>query len=165
VDEVDELMTELRGYLSQPVRLPYQASAIVKLLFLLSSVYHLENDPGVAELGEAFSAAYDAGLRDELLANQVRYASRLATAPGKLIYEEMFKLFSLLEEIHALRVMGYAVDESLLQQMEADVRARFSEQRKLAQLIAEDGVKEWNRSLWWYAENLRKPGSGGRPIS
>jgi hypothetical protein len=156
VDEVDELMTELRGYLSQPVRLPYQASAIVKLLFLLSSVY---------QLGEAFSAAYDAGLRDELLANQVRYASRLATAPGKLIYEEMFKLFSLLEEIHALRVMGYAVDESLLQQMEADVRARFSEQRKLAQLIAEDGVKEWNRSLWWYAENLRKPGSGGRPIS
>jgi hypothetical protein len=93
----------------------------------------------------------------ELLANQTRYASRLASAPGKLIYEEIHKLFSLLDEVHALRATGHSADEALLQQMNVDVRARFAAQREEVRLVAEDRVEDWNRSFWWYADNLDQP--------
>jgi hypothetical protein len=50
---------------------------------------------------------------DELAAYQVRCATRVASAPGDLIYEEMHKLFSLLDEVYALRETRHPVDRSL----------------------------------------------------
>lgn len=70
----------------------------------------------------------------------------------------MHKLFSLMDEVYALRETGHPVDVALLQQMEADVRARFAAQPTVARLVAEDRAADWNRSLWWYADNLRQRG-------
>jgi hypothetical protein len=155
MEHIDELIRRTSFILSRPIALPGQASEVVFNIFLLSEVYHLADDPRVRGLLEAFHDAYSAR-EDELLPSRVRYASRLAGAPGELIYEEMHLLFSLLDQIYALQAMGYSVDESLLRQMRADVQARFSAQRKMARLVAEDKVKEWNRRLWWYADN-RQP--------
>jgi hypothetical protein len=102
--------------------------------------------------------ANDGESGNDSLEQQARYASRLASAPGNLIYEEMHKLFSLLDDVHALRAAGHSADAVLLQQMDADARARFAAQRKMARLVAEDRAEEPNRSLWWYADNLRQPG-------
>lgn len=155
--DADDLIKETRHYLSH-LRLPHQASAVVMNLFLLSDVYQLADDPRVMELREAFHNAYGGETEDELAEHQVRYAARLASAPGDLIYEEMHKLFSLMDEVYALRETGHPVDVALLQQMEADVRARFAAQPTVARLLAEDRAEDWNRSLWWYADNLRQRG-------
>lgn len=154
MSDIDDLMDEIRGYLAH-LTLPHQASAIVMDLFLLSDVHHLSDDPRVTELRKRFQASYGTEAQDQLLDHQVRYASRLACAPGKLIYEEMHKLFSLLDEVHALRASGYSGDDALLRQMNTDVRSRFAAQQKMARLVAEDKVEEWSRPLWWYADNLQ----------
>jgi hypothetical protein len=153
-DDVDDLITQTQLALSRSSRLPADASEVALNLFLLSEVYHRSEDRRVAELRDRFHAEFSA-VEPQLLTNQARYASRLASAPGELLFEEMSKLFSLLEEIYALRTMGYHADASLLQQMDDDVRARFAAQRKLAQVAAQSGVQEWSRSLWFYADNLR----------
>jgi hypothetical protein len=159
VEHIDELISRTSFVLSRPITLPGQASEIVFKIFLLSQIYHLADDPRVRGLLEIFHDTYGSQ-EDELLPSRVRYASRLACAPGELIYEEMHLLFSLLDQIHALQAMGYSVDESLLQQMGAEVRKRFSAQRKMARLAAEDSAEEWNLPLWWYSDNLQRPRSG-----
>jgi hypothetical protein len=93
MENVDEFISRTSFVLSRPITLPGQAGEIVFNIFLLSEVYHLADDPRVRGLLDAFHDAY--GSREgELLPSRVRYASRLACAPGELIYEEMHLLFS-----------------------------------------------------------------------
>lgn len=147
------MFSEASFILSRPIKLPAEAANVVFNIFLLSEIYHLGDDPRVRRLREEFHDAYG-GKEDALLPDVVRSASRLARAPRDLIYEEMHLLLSDLDVIHALRAMGYSVDESLLREMEADVRKRFSAQRRAARLAAGDKAKDWNRGFWWYSENL-----------
>jgi hypothetical protein len=158
MENVDELISETSFILSRPITLPARATTVVYNVFLLSEIYHLGDDPRVRRLWKEFHEAYGSK-EDELLPGLVRYTSRLARAPGELIYEEIHLLLSDLDVIHALQAMGYSVDESLLRQMEADVRDRFLAQRKAVRLAAEDKAKDWNRGFWWYSENLRPPRS------
>jgi len=151
---IDDLIRETEKAFAGAVRLPHQAGAIAMNLFLLSTVCRLAKDPRVADLQEKFRQAIHSAPFEDLLANEVRYASRLARAPGLLIYEEMHKLFSLCDEVHALVALGYEPDEELAQRFEDDVRSRFAAQPKDAHLVAVANAEDWNRSLWWYAENL-----------
>lgn len=150
--DVEDLIDQARLALSRRSRRAADASAAAKALFLLE-VYDRGEDPRVIDLRERFHETFG-GMEGEMLPSRIRYASRLAMPPGELIYEEMHKLFSLLDEVYALRAMGYSADEATLQQMDADVRARFAAQPKMARFVAEDKAKEWNRSCWWYADNL-----------
>ena len=93
------------------------------------------------------------GMKD-LISTQAAYAKRLASSPGPLLYEEMHKLFSLCDEIRALRYLGLTLTISECEDLEAAIRERFSIERGKAKLVAEDRVERWNREWWWYAENL-----------
>jgi hypothetical protein len=151
--DVEDLIDEARRALARIPRRPADASVVAEALFRLEAVYGRDEDPRVIELRERFHETFG-GIEAEMLPSQVRYVSRLASAPGELIYEEMHKLFSLLDEVYALRAMGYSTAEAALQQMDTDVRARFAAQDEMARLVAEDKVKGWNRSCWWYANRL-----------
>jgi hypothetical protein len=123
-------------------------------LFLLAEVHGLAADPVVLDLLATFDAALHSVDMADVLERQLRYACTLANAPGTLLYEEMHKLVSLCDEVHALRSLGYHADQELIAQFEADVRARFAAERGTANIAAQHQARTWNRALWWYAENL-----------
>jgi hypothetical protein len=150
--DAEDLIDEARRTLSRRSARPRDASMVAKALFLLE-VHGRGEDPRVIDLRGRFHETFG-GMEGEMLPSRIRYASRLASPPGELIYEEMHKLFSLLDDVYALRATGYSADQAALQQMDADVRARFAAQPEMARLVAEDRVKGWNRSCWWYADNL-----------
>jgi hypothetical protein len=152
--DVEDLIDDARRALARVPRRPADASVAAEALFLLEAVYGRDEDPRVIDLRERFHETLG-GIEAEMLPSRVRHVSRLASAPGELIYEEMHKLFSLLDEVHALHAMGYSSDQAAQQQMDADVLARFATQDEMTRLIAEDKVKGWNRSCWWYAHSLR----------
>jgi hypothetical protein len=150
----EDLIRQAEEALARPLRLPYQASAIATRLYKLSNVHQLADDDRVVALQQRFHDVLEQAELPNILGNQLEYASRLASAPGPLIYEEMHKLFALCDEIHALRSQGFRADDALVRQFEDDVRRRFAAQPKEAMLAAQYNVKKWNRTLWWYAENL-----------
>jgi hypothetical protein len=152
--KIDTLLRDTEEMLARPMERPHQASAIAMNLFLLSLVHGLAQDPRVMVLRAGFEQALQRAEMTDLLGRQLEYASQLATAGRSLLYEEMHKLLSLCDEIHALRALGFDVDQEFLRRYEGDVRSRFDVQRKQARMVAEDKAEPWNRNLWWYAENL-----------
>jgi hypothetical protein len=155
MDSAKTRLGRVKAALAQPLKLHYQASSIALDLYLLRAVQGFANDAEVKELVARFrDLVHTAGL-DDLLANQIRYAVRIAAADGQLLYEEIDKLMSLCDEIHALRGLGFFADEQSVEHFEAAVRARLRAQPKEARIVAEHQARDWNRSLWWYAESLR----------
>jgi hypothetical protein len=150
--DADRLIKQARRELARPVRVKDDAALIALRLYLLSDVCRLADDPRVTELRDLFRENSGGWSGDELLASRVEYASRLANSP--LMMEEMFKLFSLLDEIHALQALGFSVDEPVFRQLEADLRVRFRAQGAIAGMAALALAEEWNRSRWWYAERI-----------
>jgi hypothetical protein len=150
----DELIEEAEVALRRTLRLPHQAASIALNVFLLSEVLGLAADPRVRDLALRLDVAIRAANLEEVLSSQLRYAVGLASAPGCLGYEEMQKLFSLCDEIHALRALGFPADAKLLAEFEASVRARFVAQHAEARIAARHGVEPWSRTLWWFSENL-----------
>jgi hypothetical protein len=152
--DTEELLRESEAALARPIVSRHVASALAMNLFLLASVAGLADDPRVIELRARFEdAVHRAGFRD-LAATQASYAIRLATAPGRLEYEEMHKVLSLANEIHALRQLGFSLD-GRSDELDASLHDRFAIQRREARMAAEDKVEDWNRGLWWFAENLK----------
>jgi hypothetical protein len=152
VTDADLLLKQAKRQLSRPWRTGADAAEITLLLYLLSEVCGLADHPRVAELRERFRQDCGGWSGDPLLASRVEYASRLANST--LMMEEMFKLFSLLDEIQALQALGFSVDEPRFRQLEADLRVRFKAQGHIAGMAALAGAEEWNRSRWWYAERI-----------
>ena len=151
---VEDLIQDAQVALGRPLKLPHQAASVAMNLFLLTQVHGLAEDRRVRDLGERFEAAVRAAGLEDVLSSQLRYAIRLASAPGRLIFEEIHKLFSLCDEIHALRALGFTADAQLFADFEASVRARFAAQRADARTAAKHGVEPWSRNLWWFAENI-----------
>ena len=154
METTDDLMRATEAALRQPALPPYRLSSIALRLYLLTAVHHLADVARVARMRQQFHDALARAEAPDVLTHQIRYALRLANAPGPLIYEEMHKLFSLCDEIHALRSLGLPADDALLRQFDRDVRRRFAAQPNEARLAAEYNVADWSRPLWWYAENL-----------
>jgi hypothetical protein len=164
-ETVDRLVHNARQALSRPITMPGQAAAVAEELFLLAQVHGLATDPVVLDLLATFDAALHSADMADVLEHRLRYACTLANAPGILLYEEMYKLVGLCDEVHALRSLGYHADQGLISHFEADVRARFAAERGTANLAAQHLVGPWNRSLWWYAENLLRSARPAPPTA
>ena len=89
-----------------------------------------------------------------VLDHQMNYANRLSYDKWDLEYEEMHKLFSLADEIWALKALGLPFSRSLYAKFEKGLRHRFEREPGKARLVAEDRVDDWNRDRWWY-KNLK----------
>ena len=150
----EELIRETEEMLAQPIKLPHQVATIGENLYLLAFVHGLDRDAHVDRLRTEFREAVRSARLEHVLESHLRYAIRLATTTGQLIYEETHKLFSLCDEIHALRKIGFMADYKLIGEFEASVRSRFAAERRQSRLVAEDKLEDWKRSLWWYSENL-----------
>lgn len=149
-----KLLDSVRRALDRPFRLAHQAGAVAMDLFRLRSLHGLAGDPQVDALVARFGERLREADLDDLLGHQLRYIVRLASASGPLEYEEMHKLFSLCDEVHAIRSLGLSSDPALVDEFDTVVHERFMAQRRTAVLVAEDRAEPWNQELWWYAENL-----------
>jgi hypothetical protein len=150
----DDLIEEMQHALGRPLRLPGDAASIALNVFLLTQVHGLAANPRVRDLAARLDAAIREANLEEVLSNQLRYAIRLGMAPGRLIWEEMDKLLSVCDEIHALHALGFTASDQLQAEFEISVRKRFTSQRAEARIAAGQSVETWNRTMWWFAENL-----------
>lgn len=82
------------------------------------------------------------------------YAIRLAQAEGELIYEEMHKLFSLIDNLENLLEFGFELDSHKLEEVHNVILARLSQQKRMARLVAEDKGKDDRRTRWHYSYAL-----------
>lgn len=132
--------------------MPHQAAAIGRTVFLLRTGTRHDD---IHELIDGFKVSLRRWGLETIVENQVQYASRVAAHDDDLIYEEMHKLFSLRDEIHGLVEIGISSTPSSVEQLDALMRHRFQRQRHMAELVAQDCVADWNKSLWWYSENVK----------
>jgi hypothetical protein len=105
-----ELLEELQHKLQVPPRLPGSAAELGYEVFLLSKELQSCNDPDGARLTRTYHEYVTNHKCFGMVQNQIEYAIRLASDQGDLLYEEMSKLFSLRDEIEALKTLGYVGD-------------------------------------------------------
>lgn len=136
-------------------RLHHQVAAIASELWALVRRDGREAmEVASADLKAMFADAVDKKGMTDIANHQAAYAIRLAGSPGDLLYEEMHKLFSLADELHALQAMGCAVSTATAAAFEARVRERIRRQSAMARSVARDRVDSMSRDLWWYGEAL-----------
>jgi hypothetical protein len=149
-----ELLEELQHKLQVPPRLPGSAAELGYEVFLLSKELQSCNDPDGARLTRTYHEYVTNHKCFGMVQNQIEYAIRLASDQGDLLYEEMSKLFSLRDEIEALKTLGYVGDREGYIRCEQALRNRFQREKRKAQLVAQDRANQWNRGWWWYVENV-----------
>ncbi len=152
--DLEELLQETQELLARRAMSRPQASALGLNVLLLTDLAGAADEVERDLLRRRFDDAIRAAAFEDLAVTQTDYAIQLASAPGPLIYEEMHKLLSLANEIHALRRLGFALGDDRVEELGVELRRRFDLQRREARMAAQDKVEDWNRGLWWIAENL-----------
>lgn len=153
----DGLLKTIQGELKKQPRLPCHAAALGYRLFALAITQGSPGDEEVEGIVDEFRAYVKTHQLEDLLNHQIRYAMRLTE--GDLIFESMFQLFSLCDEIEALRQIGLEVDVQVYADFQSAVRERIQKQRKVANVAAGCLVEDWKRAWWWYeilAKKARK---------
>ncbi len=89
--------------MSLPVKWPHQVTTIALELFLLL-IHSKKTDQDVKSLRASFLALLPVWKFEDITNIQANYAIRIADEKGQLEYEEMHKIFSLCDEIHALEI-------------------------------------------------------------
>src|SRR5947209_7012692 len=118
----DELVASVSGKLAKQPELPYQAAALGYQLHMLMVCYGGDRDEELKGLAGAFRAYIENHHLEELVANQIEYVSRLINSGRKLEYEEIHKIFSLCDEIEALRRLGLECDDATYLQYQNGLR-------------------------------------------
>ncbi len=104
-----------------------------------------------AELRHAFLGALEISGMTDVLANQIQYAVGLANCRRELLYEEMHKLYCLLDEIEALRSLGLAAERAAVETLDRAIRRRFEREPRKARIAAQQNMEDWNNAHWWYS--------------
>lgn len=145
-----ELKRSARQALQQKSKiLAHRVSSLAFMIFQLHDICGLD-DQEVQEIDAMFRVMASSLGELDLVEHQIKYASRLAEYEGDLLYEEMHKLFSICDEIHALVSLGFGSEEEQMEQLAKSLRSRFNRQPGIASLVADDRREDWNRGLWWY---------------
>jgi hypothetical protein len=128
----------------------HQAAAIGRQLHKLQSRADLAMDRRIGMLVNRYFTLLSSWGLEDLLQRQTDYAIVLASAEGELEYEEIHKLFSLCDEISALESLGLKHDIAQRSRFESAVRKRFSDQSRVAELVAEDRGESGGAGKWWF---------------
>jgi hypothetical protein len=155
--DTNEILNSVRIKLRKQNLRPGQVASLGNSIFRLKNVYKKLNDKEYQSFLNEFMQLVEKWDLHDLLERQIRYAIRLAGDEGELIYEEMFKLFCLCDEIVGLKGLGFEVDESLNNELKDALSHRFKREPKNAKLVAEDLYEDWKKDYWWYSENLKIP--------
>ncbi len=149
----EELRTEIKRSLARGFRNRHDAAALSYDIckFALETGKEL-----AAELSEEFRARVSQLSSEDILEQHIEYVVALATTERYLLYEELHKVFSLCDEIEALRFVGYSIDVQRLEQLNAALRDLFGREADRSRMVAEDKCEPWKSDWWWYRSNLEK---------
>lgn len=151
--DLDTLRESIRDRLSRPFKTRHQTAALAGDIFeLMNRTQNASAE--TAGYRAAFLHTLELANMTDLLSHQIEYAIRLATDRRDLLYEEMHKLFSLRDEIEALRSLGLVVSEDVISKLEGALKYRFEREPKNARFVAENRHKDWKKDWWWYSVNL-----------
>ena len=104
-----------------------------------------------ADLRRLFVATLETSGMTDVLENQIQYAVGLARCDRELLYEEMHKLFCLLDEIEALQILGLTSREGAIEALHYAVKGRFQREPRKARIAARQNLDEFNKAYWWYS--------------
>lgn len=150
-----DILKSIQERLKKSHLYPHQVASLGEDIFILKNRLGRLNNREYEVILKDYTKLLDKlGLQDILL-NQIQYAIRIAKSQGELEYEEMHKLFSLCDEISALKNIGLKVDESINKTLKDALEYRFQLERGKAKLVAQDKFKDWKKDYWWYSENLK----------
>lgn len=154
MESPDELRESIEAQLSRPLGRPHFAAALAyDIVELLARCGNGAEPDGAQYRSRFLDSLQREGITD-LVGEQVAYALRLASYDGDLGYEEMHKLFSLCDEIEALRALGLMFSDGDRRALMSALEQRFGREPRKARLVAEDRWEEWKREWWWYAVNV-----------
>ncbi len=153
-DKHSQLITSIKADLNRASFSPNRGASIGLDLFLARAVDELP-EAQTAGLLSTLSQRLAECETENLLVNRLEYALRMA-APGQLEYEEVSKLFSVCNEIHALTELGFEAPKRLSEEFEAAVRGKLASIRRISSMVAHSTVADWNRDLWWYKVSMTK---------
>jgi hypothetical protein len=154
MSQLDRLPSHVREQLERPPHNRGQAAVLVRTLveWLDAQSMSIAGCKEIVDAVRQYCATYGF---DDLLANQMAYAVRLASAPRDLEYEEIHKLFSLCDEIEALRLFGFDVSEPQDSELFQAITGRFQRQPTKAKQVAKEIWKNRVPNRWWYLNALR----------
>jgi len=133
--------------------LSQELAALAKVL-AVSLIRLKETRDSLLSVGRQLRALSDAAQLGSPIDGHILYASKLASFEGELIYEELHKLVSLLEEIEALRLLGFTLAPEQFETLRSNVELRFASDHRAFLMVLEDRRAEWN-SDWWYNASLQ----------
>jgi hypothetical protein len=148
---VEAWLTPIRRKMVNPPRHYYQVAALGYEVYCLTRNHEPSDTDQVIREYRDYVNKY--GYRD-VIGHQMAYAIRLVQREDTLLDEEVHKLFSLCDEIESLQRLGLVVNEAEVARFQIELRAWFSNNSRIAHLVAKDLIEDWKKGWWWYAENL-----------
>ena len=124
-----DLLKSVREMLKRPHLNPPQVAGLGEEIFILKKIFNIDGKQYRDFFNEYMKIVSKLNLHD-LLERQIRYAVRLAGNSEELIYEDMFKLFCLCDEIVGLKGLGFEVEESLNIELKKALKNRFKKRSK-----------------------------------
>ena len=139
----------------RPTDLPTARAELRQHAKLISEAHHLlatgASRADIAHFAETIG-------RDSIarsIARVARYIERLSGSGGALQYEEMHKLFSLVDDLHSLLTL-ISEDQAVPQPIREAVAGRLQRQSRTARLVAEDRATPEHRARWPYRDLLAR---------
>jgi len=154
--DANEVLNSVREKLKRQYLRPAQVAALGNSIFRLKNVYKKLSDEEYHDFINEFVKLIEKLNLHDLPDGQIKYAIKLAETERELLYEEMFKLFCLCDEIVGLKGIGFEIEETLDNELKDALRYRFKREPKKARLVAEDLYEDWKKDFWWYSENLKE---------
>ncbi|WMJ72293.1 hypothetical protein RCC89_18825 [Cytophagaceae bacterium ABcell3] len=126
--------------------LPHIVSSLAYDIFYLISNYEDVDDELIKN---KFLDYVTRNNQENLLDIQIEYAVQLMDHNSKLEYEEVHKVFSLVDEIFALKKLGLKTD-FLCHIYEQKLKIFLQKEFTRAKMVVEDRWEDWKKDWWWY---------------
>jgi len=144
----DEILGRVVAALERGFTKASHGAAVANDLFLLREALGLAADPTVQRLVDTWRVRVNAA-RPDLLDTRIAYFLRLVRYPAPLLGEDVLKLMSLGEDIHALQSLGVPTPPGAMAECEAALREKLAEQPDIRG-VASDFVRPWLSQIWCY---------------
>ncbi len=152
----DRLLKSIRNELAKQPKLAYQVAALGNSIVRALALHASSGESEILPLLAAFREHIKAQNLENLLDHQIEYATDIVNSEANLIFEDMFKLVSLCDEIEALRQIGLETFSTDYAEFQNSVRGRFKQERKNANAAAGCLCEPWKKGWWHYMEVLGK---------
>jgi hypothetical protein len=146
----EKFVGDIINRLRSTVHHHYQAFWLGMDVFKYVNQYDLWQEEEGLQLINLYSSFLKNNNLEDVVSHQANYAIKLAQTSRLIEYEEMHKLFSIVDELMALKSLGFEIQESLFEEVSRSQRDRFQKEPGKSSLVAEDKVENWNRDFWWY---------------